>query len=68
VLQLGSILWGRDPITGEIVYIECKSSATARLTPNQNAALPEIGQSGATVVGQGKPAFPGGTVVPLTQV
>lgn len=61
-------IMGRDPSSGELVCVECKSSDTAPLTPNQSAAFPEIGQSGGTVVGQGKPAFPGGTVIPPTRV
>jgi RHS repeat-associated protein len=47
---------------------EAKSSATARLTPNQAAGHPEIQNSGATVVGRGKPGFPGGTKIPPTPV
>jgi hypothetical protein len=36
--------------------------------PNQSAAFPEINQSGGTVVGEGKPAFPRGTIIPPTQI
>jgi len=31
-------------------------------------AFPEIGQTGGTIVGRGKPGFPGGTRVPPTEV
>ena len=54
--------------SGTIGCVECKASATARLTPGQTAAHPEIAQTGATVVGKGKPGVPGGTVIPPTQV
>jgi hypothetical protein len=59
---------GRDPRTGEPLCIECKSSETARLTPYQKKGFPEIEEGGATVVGAGKPDFPGGTVIPPTRV
>ena len=54
--------------SGSVVCVECKASATAPLTKNQAAAFPEMAQTGATVVGKGKPGFPGGTVIPPTQV
>jgi RHS repeat-associated protein len=54
--------------SGAIGCVECKSSATAPFTVNQAAAFPEIQQSGATVVGAGKPGFPGGTQIPPTVV
>ena len=57
-----------DPLTGQIGCIECKASPTAPLTPNQTLAFPEIGQSGGTIVGAGKPGFPGGTQIPPTAV
>ncbi|MDR2838507.1 MAG: hypothetical protein LBV49_08130, partial [Azonexus sp.] len=60
-------LIGRDA-AGNIVCTECKASLTAPLTKNQAAAFPEIKQSGAIVVGQGKPGFPGGTQIPPTKV
>lgn len=60
-------LMGRDA-NGNIVCTECKASATAPLTTNQRAAFPEIQQSGAVVVGKGKPGFPGGTQIPPTTV
>jgi RHS repeat-associated protein len=54
--------------SGETALTETKSSADAPLTPNQTKAFPEIEQTGATVVGQGKPGFPGGTKIPPTKV
>lgn len=60
-------LMGRDA-NGNIVCTECKASATAPLTKSQAAAFPEIQQSGAVVVGKGKPGFPGGTQIPPTTV
>ena len=54
--------------SGEVRLQEAKSSATAPLTANQAAAHPEIAQTGATVVGQGKPGYPGGTQIPPTKV
>ena len=53
---------------GAIRCVECKSSATAPLTKNQKAGFPEVGTGGATVRGKGKPAVPGGTQIPPTQV
>ncbi|RME29063.1 MAG: hypothetical protein D6798_01045, partial [Deltaproteobacteria bacterium] len=53
---------------GTIGCVECKASATAPLTKNQKAAFPEIAESGATVVGKGKPGVPGGTQIPPTEV
>ena len=47
---------------------EAKSSATAPLTKNQKTGFPSIEQSGGTVVGKGKPGFPGGTRIPPTKV
>ncbi len=58
---------GRDS-GGVIRCTECKSSATAPLTKKQSAAFPEIETTGATVVGKGKPGFPGGTIIPPTRV
>ncbi|SIR04348.1 S-type pyocin domain-containing protein [Aquipseudomonas alcaligenes] len=58
---------GREP-DGTISCVECKSSDTAPLTPNQKVAFPEIEESGAVVVGKGKPGFPGGTEIPPTKV
>jgi hypothetical protein len=58
----------QDPLTGEIGCIECKASPTAPLTGNQTLAFPEIGESGGTIVGAGKPGFPGGMQIPPTPV
>lgn len=60
-------MMGRDT-DGEISCVECKSSETAPLTKNQKAAFPEIEKTGATIVGKGKPGFPGGTKIPPTRV
>lgn len=53
---------------GNIVLTEAKSSATAPLTKNQQAAHPSIAQTGGVVVGEGKPGFPGGTQIPPAKV
>ena len=58
----------RDPVTGQIGCIECKASQAAPLTPNQSLAFPQIEQSGGTILGAGKPGFPGGTQIPPTAV
>ncbi len=58
----------RDPQTGAIGCIECKASQTAPITPNQRLVHSEIARSGATIVGAGKPGFPGGTKIPPTEV
>jgi hypothetical protein len=47
---------------------EAKSTATARLTKNPKQAFTEIEKTGATVVGRGKGAFPGGRQIPPTKV
>ncbi|CAI8898792.1 Pyocin [Pseudomonas sp. IT-194MI4] len=60
-------MMGRDT-DGEISCVECKSSDTAPLTKNQKTAFPEIEKTGATVVGKGKPGFPGGTKIPPTRI
>lgn len=60
-------LMGRD-VDGNIVCTECKASETAPLTKNQKIAFPESQESGAVVVGKGKPGFPGGTKIPPTTV
>lgn len=59
---------GRDANSGAVKLTEAKSSPTAPLTKNQKAAHPEIAATGATVVGQGKPGFKGGTKIPPTEV
>jgi hypothetical protein len=56
----------RDPATGEIGGVEAKASQTAGFTPNQRVAIPEIAQTGGTIVGAGKPGFPGGMRIPPT--
>ena len=60
-------LVGKD-LQGKVRCTECKSSGKAPLTRNQERAFPEIERSGAEVVGQGKPGFPGGTKIPPTKV
>ena len=59
---------GNDDQTGAVRITEAKSSETAPLTGNQAKAFPEIGQSGGTIVGKGKPPFIGGTKIPPTKV
>jgi RHS repeat-associated protein len=54
--------------SGGVRLQEAKSSASAPLTKNQKLAHPEIAKSGATVVGQGKPGYPGGTKISPTKV
>jgi hypothetical protein len=54
--------------TPMISRMEWQASETAPLTPNQAAAFPEIESRGATIVGAGKPGFPGGTRLPPTRV
>ncbi len=54
--------------SGKIVLTDAKSSSTAPLTVNQKAAYPSIAKDGGVVVGNGKPAYPGGTKIPPTQV
>jgi RHS repeat-associated protein len=49
---------------GTVFCIECKSSGNASLTRNQSQAFPSIVENGATIVGKGKPGFPGGTQLP----
>jgi hypothetical protein len=58
----------REKSDGTIECVECKSSETAPLTKNQKKAFPEIEQTGATVVGKGKPGFEGGSSIPPTKV
>ena len=53
---------------GQIGLTEAKASATAPLSPAQTVTHPEIEATGATVVGQGKPPFVGGTRIPPTKV
>jgi hypothetical protein len=58
----------RDPETGTLACAECKASRTASFTPKQQAAIPEIAQSGATVVTPDVPALPRGTRIPPSDV
>jgi hypothetical protein len=58
----------RDPMTDKIMCIECKSSETAPIKPGQRRAFREILKDGATIVGKGKPGFPGGMKVSPNQV
>lgn len=53
---------------GNIFCIECKSSATAPLTPNQKIGYPEIEKHGGVISGAGKPGFESGTVIPPTKI
>ncbi len=53
-----------DPDTGEFGGVEAKASQDAPLTSNQSSAIPEVALTGATIVGAGKPGFPGGTRLP----
>ncbi len=53
---------------GKISLTEAKSSETAPLTPNQTNGFPLLEQNGGTVVGQGKPGYEGGTIIPPTKV
>lgn len=61
-------LIGRDKSTGNLRIGEAKSSSNAPLTPNQAKGFPELAREGGTIVGQGKPGFPGGTRIPPTEV
>jgi filamentous hemagglutinin len=54
--------------SGDVALTEAKSSASARLTPNQALAHPEIAETGATVVGRGKPPFIGVHKYPRLQL
>jgi RHS repeat-associated protein len=58
---------GKDA-SGNVSLTDAKGSATAPFTKNQKKAYPEIQQSGATVVGKGRPGFPPGTQIPPTKV
>jgi hypothetical protein len=61
-------LIARNPVTGTIHCFECKSSESAPLTKDQRKAFPRIEQGGATILGAGKPAFPGGSSIPPTKI
>jgi hypothetical protein len=58
----------RDLETGKVWCIEVKASEAARLSTNQRRAFLEIEEGGATIVGRGKPLFPGKTVLGPTPV
>jgi hypothetical protein len=58
----------RNRVTGEIRCLECKSSPTAQVTTDQDAAFREMEQDQATIMGKGKPGFSGGMKIPPTQV
>ena len=60
--------WVTKDAAGTFSCVECKASQTAPLTAAQKVTHPEIAQSGAVVVGKGKPGVPGGTVIPPTPV
>jgi hypothetical protein len=55
---------GEDPVTGNVVINEFKSSQTAPLTSNQKIGFPELETGGGTVVGNGKGTFTGGYNIP----
>ncbi len=59
---------GRPPPYDEVGLVDFKGSPTAPVRKSQRETYLEIEKSGATVVGKGKPAFPGGTVIPPTKV
>jgi RHS repeat-associated protein len=54
--------------SGTVRLTDGKSSATASLTPNQTIVYPEMPLYGGTVVGEGKPPYTGGTVIPPVPV
>ncbi|MGB3155847.1 MAG: RHS repeat-associated core domain-containing protein [Chitinophagaceae bacterium] len=54
--------------SGAVKLREVKASETAPLRPNQKTVHKGIAESGGTVVGKGKPGFPGGTQIPPTVV
>ena len=58
----------RDPMTDEIICIECKNSESVPIRSGQRRAFQEMLRDGATIVGKGKPGFPGGTKIPPTRV
>ena len=58
----------RDPGEKRIRCMECKASETARETKNQKKAFKEIAESGAMIVGAGKPGYEGGMQIPATRV
>ena len=58
----------RDPNSAELGCIECKGSTSAPVRPKQQRFFNEIEEGGGTVVGNGKPGFEGGTLIPPTRV
>ena len=44
---------------GQVGCHECKALSSARLSANQVKAHEEISKTGGTIVGKGKPNFPG---------
>ena len=60
---------GTENSSGGVIRLtDGKASQTAPFTPNQTIVYPELGQYGGVVAGQGKGIYPGGTVIPPTQV
>jgi filamentous hemagglutinin len=45
---------------------ECKASETARVGKDQQKFFDDLKDSGGTIVGDGKPTFEGGLVLPPT--
>jgi hypothetical protein len=58
----------RNRRTGEIRCLECKSSPTAPVKSDQTIAFREMEHNAATIMGKGKPGFPGGMKIPPTRV
>jgi hypothetical protein len=54
--------------TGATALTDAKLSALAPFTDNQSIVYPELEIFGGIVVGEGKPPFVGGTVIPPTKV
>lgn len=59
---------GKDKESGKVKGVEAKGSDTAGFTKNQKKAFPEIEESGAVVVGKGKPGYPKGTKIPPQKI
>lgn len=73
--ELGQLLLGKEqlrPVLAKLNLIEDRyniiSRAYIRLTENQKVGFPEIEETGAIIVGKGKPEVEGGTVIPPTEV
>ena len=56
---------GHDSATGDLILQEYKSSATARLTKNQEDGFEQLFENGGHVVGKGKGDFAGGFLIPV---